>query len=244
MKAVITAGAPIEGEYANLAGTARKALAPIGATTMLERTLDVLAALRIERIAVVGDDEIARCCATRDVRMIADRASGAGNVHAALGAWPEDGEPLLYLTCDMPFLDAPALDDFLARSPHAALTMPLAEHAAFVRRFPGAPPFGIVLAGERVVNGGAFVLPPGACARVADVAARLFDARKAPWKMAAIAGLPLLLRFAAGRLDIPALEGRARDLLGIEVRAVRGCAPELGYDADTADEYRYARERA
>ncbi len=244
MRAVITAGAPIDGEYARLAGTTLKALAPIGATTMLARTLDVLEALGIDAIAVVGNREIARACAARPVHIVADTGTGSGNVRAALEAWPDDAGALLYLTCDMPFLDADALRDLLARSPAGALTMPLAEHDAFARRFPRAPPFGITLAGERVVNGGAFVIPAGACARIADVAARLFEARKAPWQMASIAGLPLLLRFAFGRLGIASLEARARAVLGIDVIAVRGCAPELGYDADTAQEYRYARERA
>ena len=244
MKAVITAGAPIDGEYARLAGTPLKALAPIGETTMLARTLEVLGAIGVDAIAVVGNAEIARACGDRAVRMINDAGTGSGNVRAALEAWPEDGEPLLYLTCDMPFIDAAALREYVERSPRGALTMPLAEHDAFVRRFPDAPPFGITLAGERVVNGGAFLIPPGARARILTFAMRLFDARKAPWQMASIAGLPLLLRFACGRLSVAALEVRARMVLGVAVVAVRGCAPELGYDADTAQEYRYAREHA
>ncbi|MDE2480944.1 MAG: nucleotidyltransferase family protein [bacterium] len=243
MRVVITAGAPLDGAYARAAGTSLKALAPLRGSTMLARTLDVCAELHIDEVAVVGNDAIARACDGRRVRIVPDAGSGAANVRAALAAWPDDDEPLLYLTCDMPFLDARSLRSYLERSPGGALTMALCEYDAFEHRFPGAPPFGITLAGERVVNGGAFVIPPRVRARVADRAMRLFDARKSPWRMAAVAGVPLLLRLAFGTLSIAALEARARDLLGTEVVAVRGCAPELGYDADTAAEYLYACDR-
>ena len=62
--------------------------------------------------------------------------------------------------------------------------MPLAEHADFTSRFAGAPAAGIVLAGERVVNGGVFVLPPGSRESRGRLAAAFFSARKAPWRMA------------------------------------------------------------
>ena len=118
--------------------------------------------------------------------------------------------------------------------------MPVTEIGDFAKRFPGAPPFGITLAGERVVNGGIFHIPAGGTMRIRSFATALFDARKAPWRMATITGPMLLLKFALKRLSIPDLEARARNVLDMEVAAIRNAAPELAYDADTADEYRYA----
>ena len=242
MKAVITAGGPIEGEYAELAGTRVKALAHVRGATMLDRTIESLHEAGIERIAIVGNRDVRHSVDGRVEKIVDDAGSGAKNVLGALDAWPDDGEPLLYLTCDMPYVSAEALRSFLARVPSDTLAMPLTEIDDFTRRFPGAPPFGITLAGERVVNGGVFHIPPGARARIRSFATALFDARKAPWRMATITGPTLLLKFALKRLSIPDLEARARDVLDTNVAAVRNCPPELAYDADTVDEYRYAIE--
>ncbi len=240
MKAVITAGGPLDGVYAELAGTRVKALAPVRGATMLDRTIAALRAVGAARIAIVGNAEVRRSIDGRVEKIVDDRGSGAKNVLAALDAWPDDGEPLLYLTCDMPYITNEALMQFLERVPHDTLAMPLTEIDAFRSRFPDAPPFGIALAGECVVNGGVFHIPAGATARIRSFATALFDARKAPWRMATITGPVLLLKFALKRLSIPDLEARARTVLDMNVAAVRHCAPELAYDADTADEYRYA----
>lgn len=241
MYAVITAGGPIGGEYAARAGTALKALAPVRGHTMLARTIDALHACGIERIAVVGNDAVRDACASAAVTTVPDGGSGAANVLGALDAWPDD-EALLYLTCDMPYVNAGSLQWYFDRLEATTLSMPLCEHAAFVRRFPGSPPFGITLAGERVVNAGVFHLPAGSRARVRALAATMFEARKAPWKMATIAGPFVLLRFALGRASVNALEERARRIFGFPVAAVRDAPPELGFDADTAAEYAYALE--
>jgi len=240
LKAVITAGGPIEGAFARASGTSLKALAPVRGRTMLARTIEALRAIEVDRIAVVGNDEISGAVGSLVDRIVPDGGSGSRNILGALGAWPEDGEPLLYLTCDMPYVTAAALSDFASRTPGDALAMALCEADAFAARFPRASGFGITLAGERVVNGGVFHIPAGAAPRIRSFATQLFEARKAPWRMAAIAGPMLLLRFIIGRASIAHLEERGRLLLDIPVTAVRNCAPELGFDADTIAEYRHA----
>lgn len=243
MKAVITTGGRVDDAYAAEAGTAIKALAEVRGMTMLGRAVEALRECGVSRIAVIADAHV-RAAVDGTVDAIIDEGqTGAQNVLRALRAWPEDGEPLLYLTSDMPYLTAAALQDFIARTPPDTLAMPLTEYDAFVRRFPDAPPFGIALGGERVVNGGVFHVPPGAVERVAALAAQFFDARKEPWRLASLAGPHLLLRFLFRRLSIAHVEARAQSVLGVNVAAVRGAAPELAYDADSVDEYRYARAR-
>ena len=242
--AVITAGGPIDGEYAARAGTALKALAPVRGRTLIARTIDALRDCGIERIAVVGNDAVRNACASfTTLKIVPDGGSGAKNVLGALDAWPDD-DALLYLTCDMPYVDAPSLRWVLERLERGTLSMPLSEYAAFVQRFPGAPPFGITLAGERVVNAGVFYLPPGTRSRVRALATTLFEARKAPWKMATIAGPLVLLQFLLGRASVNALEQRARYVLQMPVAALRDAPPELAFDADTAADYAYALEHA
>ncbi len=240
MRAVITAGGRVGGGYANLAGTTIKALAPVHGATMLSRAIAAARGAGANAIAVVGGDEVRAACSDDVESVVPEGDDGAENLRRALRAWPQD-EALLYVTSDLPYVDAPSVADFLARAGEG-LAMALVDAKAFEGRFPGAPPFGIRLGGERVINGGAFLLPPGTAGHVASIATRLFDARKHPWRMARIAGFDLLVRFAFGALTIAALERRAKEVFSFPIRAVRGCAPDLAFDADTEAEYRYACE--
>ena len=243
MKAVVTAGGRIDGAFASAAGTRVKALASLRGATMLQRVLDALRGSGATRIAVVGGDEVRRACGNAVERFIDESPSGSENVLRALQAWPEDGGPLLYATSDLPYITAAAIHDFLQRSPSGALAVPLVESADYAARFPQAPPFGITLAGERVVNGGIFLLPPDSAARLAGAATSLFEARKRPWRMASLIGPAALIRFAAGRLGVTDLEATAQRVLQMPARAVRNCAAELAFDVDTAAEYGYATTR-
>ena len=239
MKAVITAGGRITGEYAREAGTTIKALVRVRGETMLDRIIVALRGAGTERIAVVGGAEVRETCADRVERIVDESPSGVENLVKALRAWPPDGEPLVYATSDMPYVDAVAVTDFLSRIPSGHVALPVTEYAAFCERFPAAPPCGIMLAGERVVNGDVFFVPPGLTDRVECIASRFFAARKYPWRMAGLVNPTVLLRFLFRRLGIGHLETHARHVLGVPASAIRGCRPELAFDADTVADYRY-----
>jgi CTP:molybdopterin cytidylyltransferase MocA len=237
--AVITAGGRVEGAFARKIGTPVKALARVRGATLLERAIDSARAAGATRVAIVGGAEVRVAAAHRVERFIPEGSTGAENVLAALGAWPDD-EPLLYLTSDMPYVDEPALRDFMGRVPPGALALPLAEALAYDRRFPGAPPHGVTLAGERVTNGGAFVIPPGTAHKIAAFATRFFDARKSLWSMGRLLGVALLAEFAMRRLTIARVENHALRVLGVSTLAIREAAPELAFDCDTLADYDYA----
>jgi GTP:adenosylcobinamide-phosphate guanylyltransferase len=239
VKAVITAGGRIAGEYARESGTTVKALVRVRGATMLDRIVDALRGSGAERIAVVGGDEVRAACAGRVERIVDEAPGGVENLVKALRAWPDDGEPLVFATSDMPYVDVCAVTDFLSRVPPGHVALPLAEYAAFYERFPQAPPCGITLAGERVVNGDVFFVPPGVTERVERAATRFFAARKYPWRMAGLVNPEIFVRFLFGRLGIGHLERHAHRVLGVSATAVRGCRPELAFDADTAADYRY-----
>lgn len=232
----------MEGEFARTIGSAVKALAKVGSRSMLERTIASARNIGIERVAVVGGAEVRAACGSLADKVVDERPSGAENLSLALHAW--DDAPLLYLTSDMPFVDAASLRAFLHASPPATLTVPIAEWPAFQMRFPGAPQFGTRIGRERVVNGGAFLIPGASAPRIEAAARDFFDARKSLWRMASLLGPMLLLRFACRRLSIAALERHACKMLRMPALAVRDAPPELAYDVDTLEEYRYAVARA
>jgi GTP:adenosylcobinamide-phosphate guanylyltransferase len=241
VRAVITAGGRIDGAYAAAAETTVKALARVRGRTMLARAIEAARGAGAVEVAVVGGDAVREACADTVDRVVADSPSGAQNVARALGAWPDD-DALLYLTSDLPYVNAVAVREFVVRA-CGSLAMPICSREAFARRFPEATGFGIRIGSEHIVNGGAFHLPAGSTSRVATLAAALFEARKRPLRMARVAGADLFLRFALGILNVAALERRAERVVGVPVQAVRDCAPELAYDADGVAEYRYACER-
>jgi GTP:adenosylcobinamide-phosphate guanylyltransferase len=241
VNAVITAGGTIDGQYAHRAGTTIKALAPVRGTTMLDMAIDAAYGAGATRVAVVGGDAVAAACASRVDKVVAQSNDGGRNLQLALAAWPAD-ERLLLLTSDMPYITADALRAFAENSPPDVFAMALSAYDAFMRRFPNAPPFGIALAGERVVNGGAFAIPVGAAPRIAAVAVQFFDARKSPWKMARLLGLSMIVRYVTGRLSIEGLERYGTARLGVPTRALRDAAPELAFDADLLGEFTYACE--
>ena len=245
MNAVITAGGRVDGEYARVSGSDIKALASVRGETMLQRVIASLRGAGVSRIAVVGGEDVRRACHDAVDAIIPESVRGSENVIAGLRAWPEDREPLLYATSDMPYVVPEAVADFIARAPEGRFALSLCEFQAFAQRFPDAPDgFGITLAGERVVNGGLFVIPAGHGERLASLAAQFFDARKQPWRMVRLINLGAVLRFAVGRLSIAHLEAEATRIGGVAATAVRECAPELGFDADTAGEYAYANAHA
>ncbi|MHB8145999.1 MAG: NTP transferase domain-containing protein, partial [Vulcanimicrobiaceae bacterium] len=213
MNAVVTAGGRIDGPYADAAGTVVKALAPVWGTPMLGRVLEALHGAGVARVAVVGGEEVRSAYGDRIDRFVDESASGGENVLRALRAWGDD-EPLLYVTSDLPYITADALRDVASRTPSGVLAMAVVEHGPFERRFPDAPAYGITLAGERVVNGGVFVIPAGAADAIARLAGTLFDARKAPWRMARLIGPTFLARLLFGRLTIGALESAAQRAVG------------------------------
>ncbi len=241
MRAVVTAGGLVDGEFAATIGTRVKALAPLGGTTPIDVVLEACACAGIDGVAVVGGAEVRAHLRGRDVRVLDADAGGGTNLLRALDAWPN--ERFAFLTSDMPFATGEALHDFVARSEPFGLTMALAGCTAYESRFPGAPEHAVMLGGERVANGNAFVLAPESIAPARALATRFFAARKSLPKMAMLLGPSMIARFALKRLRIADLEAYATRRLGVAVAAVRGCDPGLCFDVDTLEEYRYARER-
>lgn len=240
--AVITAGGRIDGAFATLAGTEVKALAPIGRSTLLSRTIEAVRGSGARRIAVVGGRDVRDACAGTVDKVITEASSGEENVSLALGAWPD--APLLYVASDMPFVAPAALTDFLRRAPANAIAMALADAAAYEAAFPGSAAHATTLAGERVANGSAFYIPAGAASRVARMARSLFAARKSALRMGLLLGPWVALRFGMRRLSVADLEARGRRILRTAVCAVRDCSPALCFDVDSIDDYRYALARA
>lgn len=241
MIAVITAGGRVHGAFAEAIGTDVKALAPIGARTLIDAAIDSARATGAERILVVGGDAVRRHCAGRVDEMIPEESEGRENLRHAIAK--ADGRPLLLMTSDLPFVESESLSAFVRSASSADVALPLASEAAYISAYPGAPAHATAIGSERVVNGSIAFFAPGVGTRVLPAAQRLFDARKSLWSMAFLLGPRLVMRFALGRLKIADVEQRAAEVLGVRALAVRNSSPALCYDVDTLEDYRYALSR-
>lgn len=238
MRAVITAGGTVDGAFARALGTDVKALAPFGPGTLLDAALEACAAAGIDGVAVIGGGAVRDHLRGRDVRVLDAAEDGGTNVMRALDAW--QGERFVYLTSDLPFANGEGLRALVRESAGFALTMGVADAAAYDRRFPGAPPYGVVLGREKIVNACAFVIAPEAVDPVRDFALRAFAARKNLVALARLLGPALIARFVLRRLRVDHVEQYARRTLQLPIAAIRGCDPGLCYDVDTLEEYHYA----
>ena len=241
MKAVITAGGPISGAYAERAGTKLKALVPLRGATMLARTIEALRGIGVSRIAVVGGEEVKRSCESSVEKIVPDAGTGSGNVLGVLDAWPEDGErlPISRATCrTLPLLRCKRSRKRYRsifsqwRSARSTRSCCAFQHPALVRH-------NAQWRGRRERR--SLPHPAGASSRIRSFATRLFEARKAPWKMASIAGPALLLKFIVGRLAISELVVRPRaDCSAFPWSPPADARRNLAFDADTLTEYEYA----
>ncbi|HXP93410.1 MAG TPA: nucleotidyltransferase family protein [Candidatus Binatia bacterium] len=242
LHAVITAGGRVDGTFAQAIGTDVKALAPLGSRRLIDTVIDAARGIGVAAIAVVGGEEVRAHCGERTERFIDESPDGGENARRALRAFP--GRDLIYLTSDIPFLDAEGLRDFTARAEGLVASMPLAAAQDYARAFPGAPEHTMSLAGERFASGTVFVLRAPAVAHIEGLAGTFFDARKSAWRLATLCGPSLLIRYALRRLHIADVEARASGILGGPVRAIRDASPGLCYDIDTLEEWEYARARS
>ena len=242
MIAAITAGGRVEGELAAAFGTTVKALAPFADTTLLDIALASLRASGPTRIVVIGGDAVRAHCGARVDAVIDESPEAADNIRRAL-ACGDPTETLLLAASDMPFVRAADVASFLDAARACDVALPLAGAPAYERAFPGAPNHTTRLGGECFANGSIVFFGAGVAPRAVALAERLFLARKSLWRMAGLLGPALLARFATRTLRIAHIEARGQALFGGDVRAIRDAAPELCFDIDTLDDYRYARAR-
>jgi len=249
--AVLPAGGRISAEFAEEAGVDVKALISLGGQTILERTLAALRATeQIGRVIVVGPREIEeRTGQFAADAVLTDAGSGPANILRGLD-WLNGANGgccssrVLILTTDLPFLTPEAIAGFLAACPpDLDLCLPVLRREEFEACFPDHWAHYVRLRdGEWKIGCGA-VVSPAAITRNRHLIERVFGARKSHLAMARLLGPLFILRFFTRRLTVRHIERRSLRILRCTGRSIRGCAPELAFDIDYPQDYRYAVHR-
>ncbi|MGH2625130.1 MAG: nucleotidyltransferase family protein [Anaerolineales bacterium] len=196
----------------------------------------------VGRVVAVGpSDQLQAACGGLVDRIVPD---GGGtildNVLSGLGALASGSgrtvpeSPVLVAASDIPLLTSQAVEDFLAAcSKEAAdLHYPIVPQSVLEDRYPGASKTFIRVVDGSFTGGSVFRFDPRVAEKVRDFAEKVLRARKKPWLMAQLFGWSTVMRFSSGRLSIKDVETRAREITGLDAKAVIIRRPELALDAD------------
>jgi CTP:molybdopterin cytidylyltransferase MocA len=238
--AVVTAGGLVPPEFAAVIKTDIKALAPLGSQRLIDPVIDAVRGSDVFGLAVVGPPAVRAYCGDRVDRFIDSAPSGVENIKRALRAFP-DADRILFLTSDLPFIDAAGIVGFVGASIGYGMTMALAPASAYSDRFPGSPPHFVSFGKTSYANGSAFLIDQHAVSALERVAGSFFSARKSLPRLAILLGVALSLRFAFRTLRISDIERRAGKALGVSVRAIVSADPGLCFDIDEVADWLYAQ---
>lgn len=230
--ALVLAGGGPEDRLARAAGVRAKALVPVGGEPLAGFTLRALAgSRRVERVVYVGELPPGLAAGVDahlpgGARLVDSLALGMG---AALATLP--GAPVLLVTADLPWLEAGALDRFVAAAVGADLAYPIVEESVARAAFPGQRRTWVRLRQGRFTGGNAMLVSPAIVPNLLVFVDRVYSARKNPLRLSGLLGLSTIAAVVSGRADLSQLEERVAALLG--ARAVRAVvSPDAGLAAD------------
>ncbi len=247
--AVLPAAGRISGDFAAEAGAGVKALIEIGGCTVLERTLSTLRASgRVGRIVVIGPDEVSGHPASQSADAVLSEGGDSGPANIVRGIeWLREAnggvraDKVLVVTTDLPFLTPDCIGSYLDACPSGVdVCAPLVDRPSYEACFPTSEIVYVNLRDGQWTMGCAFLVDPKAVIANRATIEQVFRARKSQMKMARLLGLGFIARFVTGKLDVGHIESRCRQILGCSACAVRGSAPELAFDIDGIEDYRWA----
>ena len=135
---------------------------------------------------------------------------------------------------DLPFLDGPAVDDFLARAVqrNADVAYGIVERHTHEGAYPAIRHTWAHLRDGTYCGSGLFAIRPRALGSLERFLDELGLARKNPFRLAAIFGYDILLRYALRRLSVADAEARATALLGVRAAAIVSPFAQTAFNVD------------
>jgi GTP:adenosylcobinamide-phosphate guanylyltransferase len=247
--AILPAGGEIDEGFASKVGTKNKALIRFGNETILERTIRALRdSGKVRRIAVIGPKEVHdRIGDTADLKLDPG-TTGPDNILRGLEALSKQPDPtskVIVCTTDLPFLNGELVASFLESCPQdVAICLPVVSKATYQARFTDSSSTFIPLRDGVWTAGCLYLLDSDALRSAKPYIDKIFEVRKSKIGMARLLGPAFVCKFVAKQLTIADLERKIVSLLKCSGKAVLNSPPELAYDIDDEEDYRYAMEHA
>jgi len=234
---VMAAGIPREGEpLFELTQGRSKALLPVAGKMMVQWVLDALGAARgVDRAVVVGPE--GGLAFARELHYVANQGEYLDNLlagaHRLLELDPR-ARRLLVISADIPAITSEHIDWVTRQAEESDddFYYCVIDRQAMESSFPGCRRTFFRLRDREVCGGDLAVVRTSVFDTEAGVWQRLSAARKSRWRMAAVIGPSVLLRFLLGRLTVQQAERLASRRLGVRGRALNCPFPEVGMDVD------------
>ena len=231
--AVVLAGAPNRGQLQEARAEKWEAEIPIHGKPMVNYVIEALqSSSRIADIIVVAPEEI-KGLLSPQVRWLQSGESLAENVFRAMDALDKKNK-VLFVTSDIPFIHAEAIDDFIDRCVELTgeIYYPLVSREANEQLYPETVRTYFTVK-EGVFTGGNILLAqPQAVINSRWIIDEVVARRKKPWKLVQMLGFFFILKFITKQLTLGELERRASEILGHRGIAIISPYPELSTDVD------------
>jgi molybdopterin-guanine dinucleotide biosynthesis protein A len=244
---VVLAGERGDGAaVAAAAGVVRKVLAPIAGVPVIERVLTALDATgRFAMRLLVGPDRavldanpLLKAREAAGWRWIAPSSSPARSVAAALAAVGPDRR-VLVTTADHALLTGEIVEHFCDRSSasDADVTVGFVGWEDVMRAYPGSRRTGWKFADGRYCSCNLFGFMTPRARQAAEFWQRAEALRKRPWRIVAILGTGLLIRYVTGRLTLERALDALSNATGARIRTIVLPFPQAAVDLDTLDDW-------
>jgi molybdopterin-guanine dinucleotide biosynthesis protein A len=220
---------------ADYAGVSQKGLIVLGGRTLLTRVLDALDKAGAERIGVsTNDAALEAALAGETTRATVSRLPAAAgpsqSVHDGAQAM---GTPLLVTTVDHALLQAEWVTDFMADTPaEADIAILLGEETLVQAAAPTTKRTYLAFRDGRYSGCNLFYLKTPASLRAIDLWRTVEKHRKQPWKIAALFGPVMLVRYLLGLMTLDEMVARIGRLAGVRAAAVRARHGLAAVDVD------------
>jgi GTP:adenosylcobinamide-phosphate guanylyltransferase len=241
LHAILTAGGRLPRALRGRSESPIKALLEVEGATLLERA--AAAALEcpaIGGIAVVGGDDVKRATPA-GCDYVAEGEGVVDNIYNGFKHLGGEDHDYLIISPDLPFVADADLAAFIsAVGLKCEIGFPVVSQERFLAAYPGAPNHFARLDGRRCTMGSCIFAAGPAVKKNIPLGRDLYRARKYPWRIAIMLGLPIIWSYLTGTLRTSQVEERMSLLMDSRVRGIEVDAPGLAYDVDTLENYEYA----
>ena len=143
-------------------------------------------------------------------------------------------DSILICTSDIPLITPEAISDFIkkAEALKVDLCYPIVEKKQNDRKFPEIERTYVKMKEGTYTGGNIIFMNPSILEKGYELAEKIVENRKNPFKIAHILSFGFMVRLMLGILTIDKVEKKFSNLLGIKAKAVVSDYPEIGNDVD------------
>ena len=242
INAVVLAGRPNQGALSQEKASC-EALIDIAGKPMVSWVIDALMhAESINQVAVVAPADARKVVEALGAQWVEAGDSLTENVRRGAASLPRD-QALLMVSGDIPLLKEAMVEDFIRRaeSTGADIVYPIVDKNLCEQKYPLVRRTYVGLKDGTYTGGNLIYLRPGALVYALRFLQKAYQARKKPWRLAAMLGWKFILQLLMHNAKLEEVEQKASQLLGVKAKAVVVPYPEIGIDIDKQDDLRLAR---